>query len=186
MKPKTDTDSQLIDGLRARRRSAYSEAMRRYGDLVWSIAGMMMRDRRDAEEVVQDTFAGAFRSIERYNPEAATFATWLGNIAYHRSVDMLRRRRISFDSLDESNAEAADDEGDDNEALEADIGLLRAALDLLAPAERTLLTLVYFRDMALSEVAGIMQSNPSALSARLYRIRNKLSRIINEHKQQQA
>ena len=180
MKQPTDGTDELIDRLRARSRSAYAEALRRYGGFVSSIAGMMVRDRRDAEEVVQDTFIGAFRDIGAYNGAEASFATWLGRIAWHRSVEMLRRRRIPVGELSDEAAAIADDAHD--EEPEADIDELREALALLAPAERTLLTLVYFDDLPLARVAYIMQSNPSALSARLYRLRNKLARIINERK----
>lgn len=175
-----DATDELLGGLRARRRGAQAEALKRYGGFVASVVGMMVRDRRDVEELVQDTFLGAFRDIGRFNEAEASFATWLGRIAYHRSVDLLRRRRIPTEELSEATAAMPSDEAD--EALEADIGELRKALALLAPSERTLLTLVYFDDLPLAQVAYIMQSNPAALSARLYRLRNKLARIINERK----
>lgn len=155
-----------------------AEAMRRFGPMVATIAGMMVRDSRDAEELVQDTFIGAFRDIRSYRPAEASFATWLGRIAYHRSIDMLRKRRIPFDDIDETAYGVAEAD----EPPDAAVDELREALARLAPAERTLISLFYFEDLPLAKVAYIMESNPGALSARLYRLKQKLARIINERR----
>lgn len=182
MEHKSDGREEMIEGLRRHSRGAYSEAMRRYGAFVSSIVGMMIRDPRDAEEAVQDTFISAFRAIGRFDESVASFQTWLGRIAYNRSVDSLRRRTIPTGEISELTASEDCDDTDEN--LEADIDLLREALELLAPVERTLLTLVYFDDIPLDEVAYIMQLNRPVISSRLYRLRNKLARIINERKKQ--
>lgn len=165
-------------------RQAYSDAIRRYGPLVQSIVGSMLRDRRDVEEVVQDTFVSVFRDIGRFDARGASFTTWLGRIAYHRSVDFLRRRNLPTDSLTELADVPFEDESD--EELRFAVDEITYALSRLSPTERMLLTLVYFDDLPLAEVACIMQSNPAALSARLYRLRHKLALMINEqHKQKQ-
>jgi len=175
----TDIGS-LVDGMKSGSRQAFSEAIRRYGPLVQSIVGSMLRDRRDVEEVVQDAFVGAFRDIGRFRPGGATFPTWLGRIAYHRAVDFMRRRNLPAGPLSELADIPADEEPDvERQFAVEEIG---EALERLSPDERMLLTLVYFDELPLAEAAYIMQSNPAALSARLYRLRHKLARIINEQR----
>lgn len=154
--------------------------MTRYEPLVVSIAATMVNDRRDVEEILQDTFVNLFRSIDRYNPREATLATWVGRIAFNRAVDFLRKRNPE-ELIDDSEAFAdMADISDSEPALDSDIALLKEAILTLRAPERTLLSLVYFDNMPLSEAAFILKSNPAALSARLYRLRHKLSLIIHE------
>lgn len=169
---------EIVEGLRARSSSSMAEAMTRFGPMVSALAGIMVRDPRDAEEVVQDTFISAFRSILSFNPAEASFPTWLGRIAYHRAVDFLRRHRMPIaESTDLAEIPLTDE---DEDAPSASADELYEALSMLAPAERTLISLVYFEELPLERVAYIMNSNPGAISARLYRLKRKLARIINE------
>ncbi len=154
--------------------------MSRYGRLVSSITGAMTSDTRDAEELTQDAFIRAFRTIGSFDSNKAALGTWLARIAYNASVDHLRRRGIrpaedSTDTLPEPPAPEED--------LLSD--LLGDALELIAAEERTALQLVYFDGMSLDEAAYVLNTNANALSTRLYRIRNKLARIINELKRKQ-
>lgn len=178
------TDQSLADSLKAGKRSAYQAAMTRYGPLVVSIAASMVSDRRDVEEILQDTFVNLFRSIDRYDPREASLATWVGRIAFNRAVDFVRRQHP--EELTDDSEALADmaDISDTDPALESDITLLKEAILTLRAPERTLLSLVYFDNMPLSDAAFILKSNPAALSARLYRLRHKLSLIIHEKRKQ--
>lgn len=154
--------------------------MNRYGRLVSSITGAMASDPRDVEELTQDAFVRAFRTIGSFDSRKAALSTWLARIAYNAAVDYLRRKGIrpaeyAAESLPEPPAEP------DNMLSE----LLDDALELIAAEERTALQLVYFDGMSLEEAAYVLDTNANALSTRLYRIRNKLARIINELKRKQ-
>ncbi|MDE7336166.1 MAG: sigma-70 family RNA polymerase sigma factor [Muribaculaceae bacterium] len=180
MRTKTSDTEQLVAGLQQGNRRAYVEAMNRYGRLVSSITGAMASDPRDVEELTQDAFVRAFRTIGSFDSRKAALSTWLGRIAYNAAVDYLRRKGIrpaeyAAESLPEPPAEP------DNMLSE----LLDDALELIAAEERTALQLVYFDGMSLEEAAYVLDTNANALSTRLYRIRNKLARIINELKRKQ-
>lgn len=176
------TDHNLTDALISGDRTAFKTAMDRFGPLVISIAASMIRDRRDVEEIVQDSFINVFRSINRFNPAEASLRTWIGRITFNRTIDFMRRHKYPEDLIDDTEALAdiPEKDADDEISIEADIGLLKEAILSLRPKERGLLSMVYFDNMPLAEVAFILNSNPAALSARLYRLRHKLSLIINE------
>lgn len=177
MKANSSDTAKLIAGLRRGDRKAYIEAMRRYGRLVSSIVGAMVSDPRDAEELTQDAFIRAFGAIERFDGNAAALTTWLARIAYNAATDHLRRQGVR-------PAEDVTDSPPEPDTEEADLlpELLDDALERIAPEERAALQLVYFDGMSLTEAAYVMGTNANALSTRLYRIRNKLARIINELK----
>lgn len=184
VRTKTSDTDRLIAGLRRRDSQCQREAITRYGRLVTSIVGAMAFDPRDTEELTQDTFIRAFAAIDSFNPQVSQLSTWLGRIAYHTAVDYLRRRGAR--PTEELSAEppeppATDADTDDTMLPE----LLYQALELIAPGERTALQLVYFDKLTLEEAAYVLDTNANALSTRLYRIRNKLARIINELKNKQ-
>lgn len=167
----------LLAALRERRTEAYQEAMHTFGHLVMSVVGAMVSDRRDVEE---DSFVKAFRSIDSYRADSVKFGTWLGRIAYNCTVDYLRHHMRRPDEVELMSAIAYHDS---EEPEDRRLSALEMAVEKLMPEERTLITLVYFKEMSLADVAYIMQSGSAgALSSRLYRIRQKLAKIINETK----
>lgn len=140
----------------------------------------MTSDPRDSEELTQDTFIRAFRVIDSFDSRKAALSTWLARIAYNAAVDHLRRRGVR-PAEDVTDSPPEPPEECDDILPE----LLDAALEMIAADERTALQLVYFDGMSLNDAAYVLDTNANALSTRLYRIRNKLARIINELKRKQ-
>lgn len=152
--------------------------MQQYSGLVQAIVGSMVRDPRDVEEIVQDTFVKAINGIKSYREAEASLSTWLGRVAHHQTVDFLRKKsrqpvEVAHESLPEPKSEPSDDER---------VTALLLAIDRLKPDERTILTLAYDSDMPLAEIAYIFDTNANNISSKLYRIRQKLALFINEYK----
>lgn len=154
--------------------------MNSYGDLLFSIVAPMLSDMRDVEEVVQDSFIKAFSNINKYNPEAAAFQTWLGRIARHTVIDRLRKPGNRFQTIEISKEQETtfDDNGDE----EPDIELLTQAINTLRGEERVIINLIYYDNLSPGATAEILEITPAILSSRLYRIKKKLARIIHELK----
>ena len=136
-----------------------------------------------AEELTQDTFLRAFSHIGSYDPQRAPLATWLSRIAYRLTLDFLKRHRPTIVSIDDTQAELTDVSDEQIEAelstgSEERIERLLLMMDDLPPDERLLLTLHYFENRQLDECAYIMDSTSHALANRLYRIRRKLYRQL--------
>ena len=117
-------------------------------------------DVMDAEELAQDTFIRAFSHIDHYDPQKASLSTWLCRIAY--------RLDISDEQL----------ESELSTGREERIQRLQETIDELPDEERLLLTLYYFEDRPLTEIAYITGIEPGPLANRLYRTRKKLLRRL--------
>ena len=63
------------------------------------LAHMLLQNLQDAEDATQDAFVYAFQNLARYDPERASFATWLKVIVTSRCRDRQRRRRFRWLSL---------------------------------------------------------------------------------------
>ena len=179
------TDEQIVEAVRSGQREGQSLMVGRYGQVVFAMIARQVPNAMDAEELTSDTFLRAFRSIESYDAKRASLSTWLCRIAYHLTIDFLRRHRPFTISIEESEASQIDIS---NEQLEAElstgneerISRLQMLMDNLPPDERLLLTLYYFEERPLEECAFIMDSSAHALANRLYRIRNKLYKQLKQ------
>jgi RNA polymerase sigma-70 factor (ECF subfamily) len=150
-----------------------------YGPIVFRMVQRIVTCREDAEEVYQDVFVKALRGIEGYNPQQATLATWLNRIAYHESLNFVRGNKPTIVYMDDRDL-GIDTLEDADETLqnEETIQQLEQALAKLPPHEQAVVSMFYYDNMSLADMAYVTGSNPSTIGSQLSRIRKKLYRII--------
>jgi RNA polymerase sigma-70 factor (ECF subfamily) len=137
------------------------------------------RDRAVHAELVQEVFVQAYLSLHRYRPTSAPFEHWLARIAtrvgYRFWKHQARRKRTeSLHGL--TLAAPASAAGDAEEAAQT----LHDLLAQLPAADRLVLTLMYFDECNISEIAGRTGWNQAMTKMRLYRARRRLRRIIEQ------
>ena len=174
------TETELVETVRQGRREGQTEMVSRYAERVFAMIARQVPDMMDAQELTQDTFLRAFSHIDSYDPHKASLSTWLCRIAYHLTLDHLRRRRPVIVAM-EDNTDISDEEleAELNTGREERIEQLMEVIDALPDDERMLLTLYYFEDRPLAEITYITGIEPAALANRLYRTRKKLYRKLN-------
>ena len=125
-------------------------------------------------------FVKALRGIEGYNPRQASLATWLNRIAYHEALNFVRGKKPNIVYMDDRNLSAAtlDDAPDDEPQNEQTIEQLEQALVMLPPHEQAIVSMFYYDNMSLADIAFVTGSIPSTVGSQLSRIRKKLYRII--------
>ncbi len=137
----------------------------------------------DAEELVQDVFLKAFRSLHTYKGDCR-FSTWLYRIAYNTAVSATRKRKHEFLYLEESTIYNVPDEAvvlvfgstDDEER----IAMLAQAIDRLTVEEKALITLFYYEEKSVEETGEILHLSQANVKVRLHRTRKKLYVLMNE------
>ncbi len=172
-------EAELVEAVRMGLREGQTEMVCRYAERVFAMVVRQVTDVMDAQELTQDTFLRAFSRIDSYDPQKASLSTWLCRIAYRLTLDFLKRRSPAIVSMEESSVWQTDIS---DELLEAElstgteerIGLLEQVMDSLPDDEQMLLTLYYFEDHPLTEIAYITGVDAKVLANRLYRIRKKL------------
>ena len=169
----------LISDLRQRKPAACQQLLLEYGPIVFRMVQRIVTCREDAEEVYQDVFVKALRGIEGYNPQQATLATWLNRIAYHESLNFVRGNKPTIVYMDDRDL-GIDTLEDADETLqnEETIQQLEQALAKLPPHEQAVVSMFYYDNMSLADMAYVTGSNPSTVGSQLSRIRKKLYRII--------
>lgn len=173
------TETAIVEAVRKGRREGQTEMVSRYAERIFAMIVRQVPDVMDAQELMQDAFMRAFDHIDSYDPHKASLSTWLCRIAYRLTLDFLKRRRPMIVSIEDSKVWQTDISDD---ALEAELSTgreerierLQEVIDDLPDDERMLLTLYYFEDRPLTEIAYITGIEAKPLANRLYRTRKKL------------
>lgn len=169
----------LIDDLRRRERTAQERLLTLYGQMVFRQVSRIVTRLEDAEEVYQDVFVKALHKIDTYDDSQATLATWLSRIAYNESLNFVRGKKPNIVYLDDRDTsidtwEAPDDAPPDEQTIEQ----LEQALAMLPPHEQAIVSMFYYDNQSLADIAYVTGSIPSTVGSQLSRIRKKLYRII--------
>ena len=176
-----ETDEQIIEAVKDGKREGQRLMVSRYGQMVFAMIVRQVTTTMDAEELTQDTFMRAFNNIDRYDSRRSSLGTWLCRIAYHLTLDFLKRRQPNIISMDDTT-----DISDESSEMELSTGnekriqQLEQLMEELPPDEQMLLTIYYYEDRSLDECSFIMDTTSHALANRLYRIRKKLYKQLKK------
>ncbi len=162
--------------------SAFAELVDRYKTMAFNISARIVGSREDAEEVAQDSFVKAYRSLSSFK-RSAKFSTWLFRIVYNTSVSHYRKskREVVSGRLDDRAIKHTGQPVEDPAADDADLtAALLNALGCLPGEEQTMITLYYYEDSSIDDIALIMNMSASNVKVRLYRARKKLHDQISQ------
>ena len=142
-----------------------------------ALAGRMLGDPAEAEDVAQEAFVRAWKQAPGWRPGGARFDTWLHRVALNLCYDRLRRRReIPTDAPPERPDEGpAPDRG----LLAAETGArVDAALADLPQRQREAIVLCHYQDLSNIEAASVMEISVEALESLLSRGRRALRQSL--------
>jgi RNA polymerase sigma factor (sigma-70 family) len=176
-------DKAYIEQVLSGKLSAFTYIIDHHKDKAFNLAFRICGNREEAEEITQDSFLKAYRSLNGFKMKSS-FATWLYRIVYNTSISYIRVRKKGVLLLEDFPADATDFVRDNSTEEEADKeyrnALVAFALQKINEEERGLITLFYYEDMSsdeISEVTGISKSN---IKVRLFRARQKMLEIIEK------
>lgn len=143
--------------------------------MVFRVAYRLTGDRHDAEDLTQEVFIRAFRSIHKFEP--GTLAGWLRRITTNLFLDGARRRqRLRFDPMAEAQERVVDDHADPGSSVEAgalDHDVARALADL-PPDNRVAVVLCDMENLSYDEIAQVLDVKVSTVRSRIHRGREAL------------
>jgi len=158
----------------ATQRQGFEQLVRQYSEqLYWQIRRIVLT-HDDANDVLQNTFLKAWNALDSFHGEAKV-STWLSRIAINESLDLLRRNKQVFSSMDEhpsvTNVLMADPYFDGSEAE----AMLQEAVASLPDVQRTVFQLRYFDDMKYSEISRLLDTSEGSLKASYHIAVKKIS-----------
>jgi RNA polymerase sigma-70 factor, ECF subfamily len=179
----SETDKYYIKQVLEGKINAFSYLVDRHKDKAYNLAFRICGNCEEAEEVAQDAFMKAYRSLKNFRMKSS-FATWLYRIVYNTAISLVRNRRKGVLSLEEFPADAVDFLGinkTEDEAVEDyRNSLVNFALQKMNDEERGLITLYYYNDLDTEEISQITGVKKSNVKVRLFRARQKMAEIIRK------
>jgi RNA polymerase sigma-70 factor (ECF subfamily) len=172
-------DAVLIDRVLGGDDAAFSLLVARYRDRYARFALHMLGNSADAEDVLQDTFVRAYRSLGRC-ADPSRFDSWLFSILINRcrtAGARRRRRERTVTSDDGALISAAEDHPADQSAWREEI---RYALGKLPPDQREAFLLKYVEELSYDEMAVLTGVGISALKMRVKRACERLRELLQE------
>jgi len=173
------TDEDLVDLVCKGETSRFEELVQRHQDGVYSMALRYARSAGDAEDIAQEVFLRAFRSLDSFRHEAK-FSTWLFRITYNHCVDWARRdtKRHAAERVLEEGEEIVDRRsGVETEVLEEMERVeIRAEAGRLSERYRSVIMMYYYDGRSYEEIGKILGVPPKTVETRLYRARRLMRR----------
>jgi RNA polymerase sigma-70 factor (ECF subfamily) len=171
--PGLPTDERLVKRAARGDSAAFAELVARHRDRVWAIALRMCRDPDDAEDVLQETFISAWRSLDRFGGRSQV-TTWLYRIAVNKSYDLIGRRRATATLEEVGEPAARVDEGEQRERRQA----IELALAGLSPEFRAVVVLCDVLGLTPGEAANVLEVPEGTAKSRLFRARAEVARAL--------
>ncbi|MGB9618867.1 MAG: RNA polymerase sigma factor [Armatimonadota bacterium] len=161
--------------------SAFGELVQRHQRAVYGVVSRMISDRDDVDDIVQDVFVQAFKSLPGFKQEAS-FGTWIYRIAVNTTIKHIRKTRSRRGtSIDDPAARLADTlasngpNGPDDAAEKAERReAVRRAVEALPEHHRAVVVLHYFQNLGYDEIAKITSCSVGTVWSRLHYACRKL------------
>lgn len=173
---KTADDSQLIAEA-CSNPAAFVRLYRSHYEVVFRYCVHRLFARQVAEDVTSDVFLKVVENISRFKGTEKQFRNWLYRIATNAVNNYLRktarRNRLLKVACEQANSQVADC-GESAEKLT----LLREAVFALRPRYQTIITLRFFENLKLTEIAEVLGSSPGTIRSQLARALAKLRKKI--------
>jgi RNA polymerase sigma-70 factor (ECF subfamily) len=169
----------LIDQCREGEREAQFRIYDLYYRAMFNTSLRIVKDPAEAEDIMQDSFLSAFEKIDTYSG-SVSFGAWLKKIVVNRSLDSIKKKRMYFETLDESIS-AGISEPETEEDITEDVNKIREAILKLPDGFRIVLTLYLLEGYDHEEIAEILGISGSTSRSQYTRARQKLIEILKEN-----
>src|SRR5271157_3057024 len=180
-------DRELVRRAKDGDKGAFETLVRQHQSRVFAVAGGILRNREDVEDIAQQVFLKAYFSLKRFDQRAA-FSTWLYKITVNECWDLLRKRKVRplVLEVDLSEEQArqyqaaeqlSDGRPDASEQL-ASRERIEQLLGCLEERDRSMLVLKEVQGFSVDEIAELLEINANTVKVRLFRARQRIAESL--------
>lgn len=179
-------DTEVIARVLGGETALYEIIMRRYNERLYRVARAILHDDGEAEDVMQDTYVRAYKSLAQFQGRSA-FATWLTRIAVNEALQR-RKQRMRTEPIDFQNGAedhimelaALGDSPEQNYGRREITGILEHAIAALPEQYRVVYMLREVEEMSTEETAEALELSEENVRIRLHRARGLLKKYLVE------
>ena len=169
-----ELNSSLVNRCKKGDNKAYKELYGLYAKAMFNISLRIVNSTDDANDVLQEAFIKAFQSIQKFDNQAA-FGGWLKRVVVNQSIDVIRKKKENFISVDQvGNLE--EDEVEFEEIV-YDVESVRESMLELADGYRIILTLYLFEDYSHKDIASMLNISEGTSKSQYNRAKKKIIQL---------
>jgi RNA polymerase sigma factor (sigma-70 family) len=183
-------DIELVARTQSGDARAFDELVVKYSPRLYGLVYNMTSNHEDANDLLQDVFAKAFRSINGFRGKSS-FYTWIHSIAVNMTINFLKKRgrrfQMSLDDVDlniQNDKEFIELTASSSPVREADLGELQQrlneAMQKLSPEHRAVVTMFDIQGMPHAEISKILGVSEGTVRSRLFYAHRQLQAYLEE------
>ncbi len=179
------TDTEIISRVLKGEQQIFAQLVERYQNYVFTLVLRLIESREDAEEVSQDIFVKAYRSLSDFRGESK-FSTWLYTIVRTSCITFLRKKKLQTTSID--NEKTFVQVENQESSFKANLveqksrqAMVNEAIQMLSPDDAQIITLFYKAEQSLEEMGTILGMEPNTVKVKLHRARHRLKEKMEKY-----
>lgn len=162
--------------------AAFVTLYQRYRDRIFRFVYRMLGSQEKAEDVTQDCFLYLIRQLNRFDPERASFSTYIYAIARNLAFKHLRQIEPSLSVSDFIEDIYSSSTIELEKLLSKEIStIVEQAISSLPINQREVLILAEYEELSLAQIASITETNLGIVKSRLYRARENLRKALTNY-----
>lgn len=172
-----ENDDQLIEAIAGGDQAAMTRFYHGHESRVYAFALKKLNDPHASADVVVETMMAVWNGAGSFKGQSKV-TTWLLGIAHRKAIDVLRKR--GRQQTEELDFDIVDDSGDFSRAIELaeDGENLRRCLQGLSDAQKEIIHLAFFEDMAYPEISNIVDCPEGTVKTRVFHAKKKLKQCL--------
>lgn len=171
---------ELVERCKLGDAQGYQALYRQYSKAMYNTSLRIVNNTADAEDVLQESFLDAFRSLHDFNYRS-TFGAWLKKIVVNKSINILRKRRNYLVDMESSELQAVTDEEPVNEEdIQYRVSAVKKMITRLPDGYRTVLSLYLLEGYDHEEISQILQISHNTVRTQYVRAKQKLLTLIKQ------
>ncbi len=183
-------DNELIARTQAGDPAAFDELVRKYTSRLYSLVYNMTSNHEDTNDLLQDIFAKAYRSIKGFRGKSS-FYTWIHSIGVNMTINFLKKRgrhfQLSLDDVDaniQNDKEFIESTSGSNPVRETDLKELQQRLNeammKLSYEHRAVVTMFDIQGVPHAEISKILNISEGTVRSRLFYAHRQLQNYLEE------
>jgi RNA polymerase sigma-70 factor (ECF subfamily) len=174
------TDIEIIESVKKGNNSDFALLIDKYKDKAFSLLVRMLKNEMESEEVLQDCFLKAFKSLNNFRQESK-FSTWFYRIVYNTALTRLsaKKRKIETEMSSIDDHLEIKSEYDFNEAEQKDTStFIHKLIEQLPPKYSSVISMYYLDNMNCEEISEVMETSIANIKVLLHRSRSALKDML--------
>ena len=168
--------AEIIERCRQGDREAHYQLYKLYSRSMFNVGFRIVNNTSEAEDVLQEAFISAFRSLDYYRGEAS-FGSWLKRIVVNKAINALKKRRTE-PMREEEEFDVQEVSSTDEAEFPFSIDQVRKAIEALPDGYRSVLSLYLLEGYDHNEIAEILGISESTSKSQFNRSKKKLREIL--------